>query len=133
GDPGTVEHAAKLAALAAFIGGVGPLPEPRTAGGRVVPVEVLEVVRPAPPRPDSPPPPPEFVVTYARPDAEYGTRLVDWLTRSGLPAWSIADLTWGSRWVHEIRQRLRQGLAGWVGTFPARGGPADGAGETLGG
>jgi hypothetical protein len=118
-DLSSVEYDAKVAALAAVIRGGGPLAEPRTVDGRVVPVEVLEAVRPAQSRLASPPPRPEFVVTYAKPDAEYGTRLVDWLTRSGLPAWSIADLTWGSRWVHEIRQRLRHALAVVVVMSPA--------------
>jgi hypothetical protein len=66
-DLSSVEYDAKVAALATVIRGVGPLVKPRTDGGRVVPVEVLEAARSAQSRPPSPPPRPEFVVTAPPP------------------------------------------------------------------
>lgn len=115
---GPAEHDDKVAALAAVIPNT-PCDEPQVVGGRAIPMEVLEAARSARTEPHDTPPPPAFVITYARPDAEYGDRLVEWVTNSGLPAWSIADLTWGSRWVYEIRQRLRHALAVVVVMSPA--------------
>lgn len=118
-DLSATEHDAKVAALAAAIREERPSVDSYTSGGRLVPVEVLQVARAATTRSVTPPPPPGFVVTYAGSDAEYGERLVDWLERAGLPAWSIAKLTPGDRWVHEIRQRLRDALTVLVVMSPA--------------
>lgn len=107
---GRGEYDSKVAALASVIR-EAPAVLPQPTGVRRPPVEVLDAVRATTARPDQPPPSAAFVVTYARPDASYGERLVNWLTRSGLPAWSIADLEWGSRYIHEIRERLRRALA----------------------
>lgn len=115
---GPTEYDDKVAALAAVIPDPPPV-EPRAVSGRAIPVEVLEAARSTRTEPPDAPSPPAFVVTYARPDAEYGNRLVEWVTNAGLPAWSIADLAWGSRWVYEIRQRLRHALAVVVVMSPA--------------
>jgi TIR domain/GUN4-like len=114
---GEPDRNAKVADLAALIRH-GDAPTAAGDGARTVRGEVLDAARAAAPPPGVVPRP-AFVVTYARPDAAYGERLVDWLTRAGLPAWSIADLPWGSRFVHEIRTWLRHALAIVVVMSPA--------------
>ncbi|MFG1610961.1 TIR domain-containing protein [Actinoplanes sp. NPDC049265] len=103
------ERAAKADLLAASLHrSTGAVPHQDVAAN------VRRTIRPAGPDPD-----PAFVVTYAAPDTAYGERLVGWLTRDGLPAWSIAALEWGSPYLHEIRQRIRTSLAMLVVMSPA--------------
>ncbi|OKH90803.1 peptidase [Streptomyces uncialis] len=72
--------------------------------------EVLDLARPRT-RPPTDSAQPAFVVCYARADAAYGERLVDQLSGSGLPVWSLGHLKWGDDYLWTIRQRLRHALA----------------------
>ncbi|MDQ1292325.1 MAG: hypothetical protein QG608_203 [Actinomycetota bacterium] len=74
--------------------------------------ETLDVVRALDDNAPASPPEPNFVVTYARSGAslEYGRELTKHLSACGLPAWSIADLVWGDRWIQEIRDRIKVAL-----------------------
>ncbi|MPY60945.1 toll/interleukin-1 receptor domain-containing protein, partial [Streptomyces spongiae] len=72
---------------------------------------LLDLTRPQTQRPPTESAQPAFVVCYARADAAYGERLVDQLSGSGLPVWSLGHLKWGDDYIWTIRQRLRQALA----------------------
>lgn len=54
---------------------------------------------------------PAFVVAYAELDTAYGVRLAAHLAEAALPAWSVADLRFGSSFVHETREQIRQARA----------------------
>ncbi|MEW2397065.1 TIR domain-containing protein [Streptomyces sp. NPDC046862] len=76
--------------------------------------ELLDLARPRtrrPPAESAESAEPAFVVCYARADVAYGERLVDQLSGSGLPVWSLGHLKWGDDYLWTIRQRLRHALA----------------------
>lgn len=54
---------------------------------------------------------PAFVIAYAEPDMAYAARLAAHLTEAGLPAWSVADLGFGSPFLHETRRQIRHARA----------------------
>lgn len=113
------DHAAKVSRLAEVICGGTWDPRSPVTGERAASPEVIGATRREPPRRPAEPAQPSFVVTYAAADARYGERLVGWLKEHDLPAWSIADLAWGSEYIWEIRQQIQHALALVVLMSPA--------------
>ncbi|WP_046502995.1 TIR domain-containing protein [Streptomyces odonnellii] len=96
---------AKAAELAGFLRGEEQVRKAHTDS------ELLDLARPRTQPPPTESAQPAFVVCYARADAGYGERLVDQLSGSGLPVWSLGHLKWGDNYISTIRERLRHALA----------------------
>ncbi|MFE0422973.1 TIR domain-containing protein [Streptomyces sp. NPDC058953] len=95
----------KAAELARVLRGEAPESAVRAPG------EVLDITRSRAHRPTDDPAPPSVVVCYARPDTDYGERLLGQLSGAGLPVWSLGHLTWGDDYLATIRARIGQALA----------------------